>query len=309
MQDVDTRVPPTTVTVCAYHVERMMEHRSPRQTDTADTHAAPVLRRDSAHIVLPASPSAVSQGSSLDSPKDFPKDSAQTSSPETSLHDRLVNEWGMAIISGTIATGQRLPQPSSDLGSPSRTVTREATRVLESMGLVSVKRKAGATVNPAAMWNPYDPQIIKWKLNGPNRLHTLHELSQLRVAIEPTAAYLAAQSSTPQDWANLTQAAIDMVAHSNQANQPPYLQADIMFHRSLLEATGNHMFAALEDIIVATLEGRTEHQLMPSTANAAALRCHVDVAAFIRQGDAAAARKAMEDIVNEADEAMAGRQN
>lgn len=223
---------------------------------------------------------------------------------ESSLHDRLVNEWGMAVTSGAVSSGQHLPQPSAAMGSPSRTVTREAARVLESKGLISIKRRAGATVNPAHLWNPYDPQIIQWRLNGPDRSATLHELSQLRVAIEPAAAFLAAHVASPQDWTTLTQAAIDMVAHSKHADEADYLDADIAFHRALLKASGNHMFAALGDLVVATLQGRTEHQLMPHVANAQALRDHVDVAAYIREGDGAAARTAMEAIVNEADQAM-----
>lgn len=178
--------------------------------------------------------------------------------------------------------------------------------MLESKGLVEVKRKTGAITTPSSAWNPYDPQIITWKLNGPDRIATLLQISQLRVAIEPTAAWLAARASTPQDWAELTRASIDMVAHSDHADESDYLQADIRFHRALLTATGNPMFSALDDLVAATLQGRTEHELMPTTANAEALRCHVDVAAFIRKGDGAAARRAMERIVDEADEAMTG---
>ena len=178
--------------------------------------------------------------------------------------------------------------------------------MLESKGLVKVKRKTGAITTPSSAWNPYDPQIITWKLNGPDRIATLHQISQLRVAIEPTAAWLAARASTPQDWAELTRASIDMVAHSDHADESDYLQADIRFHRALLTATGNPMFSALDDLVAATLQGRTEHELMPTTANAEALRCHVDVAAFICKGDGAAARRAMERIVDEADEAMTG---
>lgn len=229
---------------------------------------------------------------------------ASTHRRDATLHDKLLAEWGKGIIAGDIKPGARLPQPSAELGTPSRTVTREVTRVLESMGLVSVKRKAGATVNAKAAWNPYDPRIIRWRLNSADRHAALHELSQLRAAVEPVAAQLAAKYATPQDWAALTQAIMDMVAYSSNATGREYLQADVLFHRTLLSASGNPMFAALDDIVVATLSGRTEHQLMPQVANADALRLHTDVAAFIRKGDGAAARKAMEDIVNESDAAM-----
>lgn len=49
-----------------------------------------------------------------------------------------------------------------------------------------------------------------------------------------------------------------MVAHSDHANESEYLDADILFHRTLLEASGNLMFAALGDVIASTLTGRTQ---------------------------------------------------
>ncbi len=223
---------------------------------------------------------------------------------EPSLHDRLLDQWGMGIITGHIAQGERLPAPALGRELPSRTVTREVTRVLESMGLVTVKRKVGAAVNPARVWNIYDPMVIEWRLRGPDRESTLHELSELRGSVEPTAARLAASRAKPEQWAALTQAAIDMVAHANRANESDYLQADECFHRTLLESSGNAMFAALGDVVAAVLAGRTRHELMPRRANEQALRLHGDVAALIRQGDGDGARRAMERIVDESDQAI-----
>ena len=238
---------------------------------------------------------------------------------DISLHDRLLNEWGMAIIGGAIAPGDRLPEPViSDGGAPSRTpahaaptrtapsrsVTREVTRVLESMGLVTVRRKAGATVNSVDMWNVFDPQVIRWRLGGAYRLNALNELSQLRAAVEPMAARLAAAAATPKQWGTLTEAAVGMVSHADRANESAYLNADMRFHRTLLEASGNLMFAALGDVVASTLEGRTAHELMPSVANQEALDLHVEVAALIRRGDGAGAEAAMRRIVDESADAI-----
>ena len=223
---------------------------------------------------------------------------------EGTLHDRLLDLWGAAIVDGTIAPGDRLPAPDLDSQRPSRTVTREVTRVLEAMGLVTVKRKVGATVNPCQQWNIYDPQVIEWRLRGPDRGRTLHELSELRSCVEPMAAQLAASHADQDQWAKLTRAAIDMVANADRADGPDYLWADETFHRTLLEASGNAMFAALGDVIASVLSGRTRHELMPRKANEKALRLHGDVAALIRRGDAEGARHAMDWIVDESDRAV-----
>lgn len=223
---------------------------------------------------------------------------------ERPLHDRLLDEWGMAIVNGDIAVGDRLPEPEMNGdASPSRTVTREATRVLESMGLVSVKRKIGATVNPIGRWNMFDPQVIRWRLGGTHRQDALHELFQLRAAVEPIAARLAAANATTTHWATLTEAAINMVSYSNNANGHEYLAADILFHQTLLEASGNHMFARLSDVVASTLRGRTQYELMPQIANQTALNLHVETAALIRKGDGAGAESAIRRIVDESDAA------
>lgn len=227
------------------------------------------------------------------------------SSAAKSMHDQLLDEWGMGIVSGKIGVGEHLPEPDVGDTSPSRTVTREVTRVLEAMGLVIVKRKSGARVNPRDMWNIFDPQIIDWRLRGPQRAETLHELSQLRAGVEPMAARLAATQATAHDWAALTQASIDMVAYSQQATSLEYLKADEQFHSTLLCSSGNSMFAALRKVIAAILQGRTKHELMPERANERALRLHGDVAAYIRQGDGTAAEEAMRQIVDESDTAIA----
>ena len=223
---------------------------------------------------------------------------------EGTLHDRLLDQWGAAIVDGTIAPGDRLPAPDLDSQRPSRTVTREVTRVLEAMGLVTVKRKVGATVNPCQLWNIYDPRVIEWRLRGPDRGRTLHELSELRACVEPMAAQLAASHADQDHWAKLTRAAIDMVANADRADGPDYLRADETFHRTLLEASGNAMFAALGDVIASVLSGRTRHELMPRKADEKALRLHGDVAALIRRGDAEGARHAMDWIVDESDRAI-----
>ena len=223
---------------------------------------------------------------------------------EGTLHDRLLDQWGAAIVDGAIAPGDRLPAPDLDSQRPSRTVTREVTRVLEAMGLVTVKRKVGATVNHCQLWNIYDPQVIEWRLRGPDRGRTLHELSELRACVEPMAAQLAASRADQDQWAKLTRAAIDMVANADRADGPDYLQADETFHRTLLEASGNAMFAALGDVIASVLSGRTRHELMPRKADEKALRLHGDIAALVRRGDAEGARHAMEWIVDESDRAV-----
>jgi DNA-binding FadR family transcriptional regulator len=210
----------------------------------------------------------------------------------------------MAIVEGRYAPGERVALADPVTGvDASRTVAREATRVLEALGMVTVRRRMGAVVNPPQRWNSFDPRLISWRLRSRDVAAQLRWLSQLRSAVEPMAAALAAQAAQPEQWAALTEAAINMVAQSRDATGEEYLAADAAFHRTLLTASGNPMFAALGGSVEAVLRGRTEGGLMPREADARAVRLHGDVAAAVAAGDAAAAEQAMRQIVEEANRA------
>ena len=61
--------------------------------------------------------------------------------------------------------------------------------------------------------------------------------------------------------------------------------ADKVFHRTLLEASGNEMFRALNDVVAEVLAGRTHHGMMPAKPNPAAIELHDEVARAIRLRD------------------------
>ena len=83
-----------------------------------------------------------------------------------------------------------------------------------------------------------------------------------------------------------------------------YLAHDIRFHRALLEASGNELFAGLTDVVASVLAGRTHHHLMPSRPEPAAIRLHVDVAEAVSCRRRRRAEAAMREILAEAQEAM-----
>jgi DNA-binding FadR family transcriptional regulator len=186
----------------------------------------------------------------------------------------------------------------------SRSAAREAVRVLESFGLVWVRRKSGVEVRPRADWNVYAPEVIAWRLAGPGRDEQLRELSQLRSVIEPLAAHLAAVAASSEQKVELVSLVVEMGQEDHEADRDRYLTADVRFHRLLLDASGNGMLAALGGTVEAVLRGRTVHALMPQVANQSAVQWHRDVAFAIASGDAEAAAAAMRNIVSEADEAM-----
>ncbi|AZS73759.1 GntR family transcriptional regulator [Streptomyces lydicus] len=213
------------------------------------------------------------------------------------LHARVLESLGPAITAGDYPPGTILRTDELEQRfDVSRTVIREAIRVLESMQLVASRRRVGVTVRPTEEWNVYDPRVIGWRLAGRDRPRQLRSLTVLRSAVEPVAAGLAAQHATPEQCARLTEEAMGMVATSRGQQLDAYLVHDMAFHRVVLTASGNEMFARLGDVVAAVLTGRTQHHVMFTDPDPAAVTLHVQVAEAVRTGDAARAESLTREI-------------
>ncbi|REJ03901.1 FadR family transcriptional regulator [Microbacterium bovistercoris] len=224
---------------------------------------------------------------------------------QTRLHDEIVERWGSEIGSGRRPADSRIVMEDAieEFGA-SRSAIREAVRVLESVGMVQSRQRVGITVTPVEQWSPYDSRVLRWRLEGPDRVALLRSLSELRSAVEPLAARLAAERATPEQCGALTAALVGMASTARAASDDEYLAHDVDFHSVLLEASGNVMLTGLRTIVTSVLEGRTHHAMMPTTANAEALRLHGEVVAAVQAGDGDLAERSMRAIVTESTAAI-----
>ncbi|MFC7818899.1 FadR/GntR family transcriptional regulator [Streptomyces sp. NPDC057367] len=219
------------------------------------------------------------------------------STPGRGLHGRVLDTLGPAITAGEYPTGSVLRTDElAQRFEVSRSVMREAVRVLESMHLVESRRRVGVTVLPECEWNVYDPQVIRWRLAGSERPRQLRSLTVLRSAVEPVAAGLAARLATPEQCAELTECALGMVANSRGHRLEGYLFHDVAFHRVILTASGNEMFARLGGVVAEVLAGRTHHDVMFEDPDPAAVTLHVQVAEAVRARDAERAERLTREI-------------
>src|SRR4051812_26419814 len=116
-----------------------------------------------------------------------------SSGGETGLHARVLDELGTAVCGGELAAGSVLNiDELVDRYAVSRSVIREVLRVLASMGLIETRRRVGVLIRPAEAWNVFDPQVIRWRLASAGRMAQLRSITELRTAVEPHAAWLAA---------------------------------------------------------------------------------------------------------------------
>ncbi|GAA4809896.1 FadR/GntR family transcriptional regulator [Nocardioides caeni] len=221
------------------------------------------------------------------------------------LHDDVLDRVGQRIVSGELPAGTVLTLDGLDRDyGVSRSVSREAVRVLAALGLLATKRRVGLTVQDRSGWQVFDPRVIRWRLDVGDRTDQLRSLGELRSGFEPVAASLAALRATPEQCGALSSAAEDMVIHGRAGDLAAYLDADVRFHSTLLEASGNEMLAALGGVVTEVLTGRTHHHLMPSAPLEEAIDLHGRVARAVRAGEPDVARVAMEAIITEATAAM-----
>jgi DNA-binding FadR family transcriptional regulator len=215
-----------------------------------------------------------------------------------SLHTRAVDDLGRRIVHGEFAPGATVlaDQLAADLG-VGRSVIREAVRVLQSLGLVTSVKRVGIRVLPEREWNVFDPQVVAWRVAGPGQGAQLRSLTELRTAVEPMAAELAAQHATDEQSAELLSIAARMRTMGRAGDLDAFLLLDIHFHSLVLRASGNEMFTAMDGMIAAILRGRTSLGLMPARPHEEALQWHVDVADAVAGGRQGDARDAMDRIM------------
>jgi len=216
------------------------------------------------------------------------------------LHAHLLDALGMALASGRYPSGTilRLEELTSQYG-VSRTVAREAVRVLEALRMVRSRPKIGTIVLPATDWNLFDPQLIRWRLAGTDRRQLLRQLSQLRGAIEPVAAGLAAVNANEEQRAELVRLAAEMRKLATTTDMAAFIAADVAFHRVVFLASGNDLFVHMGEVTASVLNGRVELSLLPATLDGEALGWHVVVAEAIGRGDAAEAERVARCIVDQ----------
>lgn len=216
------------------------------------------------------------------------------------LTQQLTYELGRAIVQGKYKIDAAFPTEAelSAQFSISRSVTREAVKMLTAKGLISSRPRKGIRVQPANQWNMFDSDVLNWTLAGKPSLHLLKEFIQLRIAIEPEAVALACRSASGGQLDAIGHALARMELAEQGEDDP--LDADIQFHTRLLEATNNRFFIQFCDFIQTALRisiACTNQLKAVSTASAQDHRLIYD---HICRRDDVGARESMRALLDEA---------
>lgn len=156
-------------------------------------------------------------------------------------------------MAGEIQPGEQLPKPAQVRAS--RGVFREAIKVLAAKGLVVARTKTGTRVRPPEHWNLLDPDVLSWRQEGATPRDFLAKLTEVRRIVEPGAAELAARKADRAQIAALRSALRDMrdALDLSPPDHAAYNEADIRFHRAIVEACQNDLLQQIGAIVNTTL--------------------------------------------------------
>src|SRR3984957_7506859 len=118
--------------------------------------------------------------------------------PGQARHAQVVHALGAAIVRGELGPGRPVPTEDELVSQceVGRSALREGVKVLAGKGLLESRTSAGTRVRPRESWNLLDPDVLTWRFTPSPGAGDIRALAGLRVALEPGAARLAAETAT-----------------------------------------------------------------------------------------------------------------
>lgn len=164
-----------------------------------------------------------------------------------SQSDLVTNEIRRLLSEGILRPGDPLDETAlKEKFSLSITPIRESLLMLEALGLVERRRRAGAYIRSLD-------------------LETLIGLVETDAELEGAAAHFAAQRINPMQTATLEQALFDCEAYAerNDADGDEYYRLNLRFHRAFIDASGNPQLREMIDQVGGRLVFyfRTRHKI------------------------------------------------
>ncbi|MDN4502070.1 FadR/GntR family transcriptional regulator [Alteromonadaceae bacterium BrNp21-10] len=217
------------------------------------------------------------------------------------LSQRVTNELGQAIIGGHYTSESGLPTEAKlcEEYGISRTAIREAVKMLAAKGLISSRPRQGILVEPAANWNLYDTSVLKWMLASSPSLLILKEFLQMRLAVEPEAAALAAKFGS-DDAIDRIELALDVMQQAVGDPDVSLHDADLAFHTSILYASNNRFFYQLRDFISTALNVTIQHTTPAKGNDQSVVDDHAKIYQAIRNRQSDQVKSMMTDLIEEA---------
>jgi DNA-binding FadR family transcriptional regulator len=215
------------------------------------------------------------------------------------LHDRITRVLAKRLIEAADQEPIHFPKEAdlcAQLG-VSRTVVREAMKVLADKGMIEMKPRAGTRSTPRSRWRLLDPDILAWQAEAQPDAQFLRDLCEVRLAIEPTAAAFAAVRATDAEILEIERCLEQRRSKTGTSTIDELIELDLNFHAAIVAASHNPLLRQLCDVI--RLPFRTALSCtarFPSTARLG-LEAHEVLLEALRRHDPLAASRAAEEVV------------
>lgn len=208
-----------------------------------------------------------------------------------SLHKQVANQLQELIVAESLRPGDKLPgeRELADRMGISRSVVREAIRVLSDRGLVRVKSGCGTYVQELSHKDA--AASIELFLKFKHSPRTFQDVYEVRRMIEVEAAGLAAERASAEDYRAMEHAIAGMEAHKDDPEA--YTHHDVAFHAAVAAATHNDLLAVLLSPVSDLLTEMVRASLHAPGAAAEGLAHHRNVLSALYGRDPKEAREAM----------------
>jgi GntR family transcriptional repressor for pyruvate dehydrogenase complex len=206
------------------------------------------------------------------------------------VKERVIRRLIDLIESGALAPGEKLPgeRDLSEQLQVSRGTVREAVQFVQALGLVEIRHGAGTFVRSSTAPNELQAEWRQWTIRHANRVH---DLLEVRKALEPFAAELAAARIGDEQLAAMEEALRAMEMAVERSDTTALVQADVAFHHALYEAVGNAALLELADTMGQQLLRERGAVLSLPKRPARSLVEHQEIYEAIRGGDGRRARE------------------
>ena len=209
------------------------------------------------------------------------------------LATQVSRELGRRIVAGNVAEGGLIDDEAKlalRFG-VSKSVVREAIKLLLAKGLVDVRRGSGTRVRSRHEWMLLDDDVLAWHQSVTPKPDFLRQLMDIRRMMEPKAASWAAEFGTQSGLDEIARA--QKKIESNAASVEDFVVADAQFHQSVLRAAGNEFLRSLEGVVFSALLTSIKLTNKDPRDNEASVPLHRAVMTAILDRDAVAAEREM----------------
>ena len=233
-------------------------------------------------------------------PRPLPRLSRLAPERAQSSHDQIAATLGMELLQGRYPPGSNMPAEPQliERFQISRTVIREVMKTLAAKGFVVSKTRVGTRVRERVYWNYFDADVLAWRVRLGFDEQFMHCLVEVRRALEPAAAGLAAERRSATHLAQLRECVREM-GRSDHTRQS-FAEADLDFHLVVGDATGNPMMRSVAGVIETALLAAFMHSspVDDPADHQYTVNAHAAVVDAIEASDAAGAATTMLKVIN-----------